>query len=179
MRFTYLDVGATASTPPARFAVDLTRVELGSGKQTFEIAKKAITEWKQFALGWVEAVPTDTAIREGETVAVVARAMGFWWLNAARIVYVIDEHSEAGARFGFAYGTLPGHVESGEERFLIEWDRASDQVHYDILAFSRPRHILTRIGRRQVRHRQLRFGRESSAAMQRTVADFWRHKHQD
>ena len=41
---------------------------------------------------------------------------------------------------------VPGHVESGEERFLVEWDRNTDQVWFDILAFSRPRHILTRIG---------------------------------
>ena len=41
-------------------------------------------------------------------------------------------------RFGFAYGTLPGHAESGEERFLIEWDQDEDGVWFDILAFSRP-----------------------------------------
>ena len=39
------------------------------------------------------------------------------------------------SRFGFAYGTLPGHGGSGEERFLIERDR-DDGVWYDILAFS-------------------------------------------
>ncbi len=50
------------------------------------------------------------------------------------------------SRFGFAYGTLPGHVESGEERFLVEWDRGDDAVWYDILAFSRPNHVLTRLG---------------------------------
>ena len=28
--------------------------------------------------------------------------------------------------------TLPGHVESGEERFLTEWDRSDDAVWFDI-----------------------------------------------
>jgi uncharacterized protein (UPF0548 family) len=73
------------------------------------------------------------------------------------------------ARFGFAYGTLPGHVEKGEERFLLEWDRSSDRVYYDILAFSKPNHIMTRLGYPLVRRTQKRFGRESSASMFRAI----------
>jgi uncharacterized protein (UPF0548 family) len=49
-------------------------------------------------------------------------------------------------RHGFAYGTLPGHAESGEEWFLVEWDRTDGGVCYDILAFSRPQQILARLG---------------------------------
>ena len=56
----------------------------------------------------------------------MGRAIGLWWLNACRIVYVVDESGPI-SKFGFAYGTLPGHVESGEERFLIEWDRGDEQ----------------------------------------------------
>ena len=43
-------------------------------------------------------------------------------MNAGRVVYLVDEDGPV-PRFGFAYGTLPGHAESGEERFLVEWDR--------------------------------------------------------
>ena len=68
-----------------------------------------------------------------------------------------------------AYRTLPGHVESGEERFLAEWDRGDDGVWYDILAFSRPNHVLTRLGYPVVRRLQKRFGRDSAAAMLRAV----------
>jgi len=71
--------------------------------------------------------------------------------------------------FGFAYGTLPGHVERGEERFLVEI-ADDDSVRYDILAFSQPKHLLTKIGYPFVRRLQKRFGRESSAAMVRAVA---------
>ena len=70
-------------------------------------------------------------------MAVIARRLGLWWLNACRIVYVVDEPGPV-SRYGFAYGTLPDHAGSGEERFLVEWDRASGEVWYDILAFSRP-----------------------------------------
>ena len=99
-----------------------------------------------------------------EVVGIAARVWGVWSLNAARIVYVIDESQ----RFGFAYGTLPGHVEMGEERFLIERTE-DDSVWYDILAFSRPRHLLTKLGYPMIRRLQKRFGRESAAAMQRIV----------
>ena len=83
---------------------------------------------------------------------------------------VVDEPGPV-RRFGFAYGTLPDHVESGEERFVVEWDEASGEVWYDILAFSRLRHPLVRIGNPYVRRMQKRFGKESAAAMQRTVRD--------
>lgn len=170
--FTYPAVGATASNTsmPEGFVVDHTRVELGKGPDVFARAKAALERWGQFDLCWLEAYPSDTFLRKGETVVVVARAGGLWWTNAARIVYAIDEGTEAASRFGFAYGTLPGHVESGEERFLIEWDRATDVVSFDILAFSRPRHFLVRLNRRRARAMQKRFAAESAAAMQRAAA---------
>lgn len=40
-------------------------------------------------------------------------------------------------RCGFAYGTCPGHPESGEEAFLVEWD-TDDVVWLRVIAFSRP-----------------------------------------
>jgi len=83
---------------------------------------------------------------------------------------VVDERDRPVTRFGFAYGTLPEHAESGEERFLIEWDRAGGGVWYDILAFSRPRQLLARLGQPWVRRLQKRFGRESAKVMASAVA---------
>jgi uncharacterized protein (UPF0548 family) len=166
--FTYEAVGATAGTPPAGYVVDRTRIRLGEGEAVFRSASAALRRWEQFRLGWVEAWPPDTPIQTGEVVAVMGRALGVWWLNACRVVYVVDEAGPV-SRFGFAYGTLPGHVESGEERFLVEWDRNDDAVWYDILAFSRPHHVLTRLGYPVVRRLQKRFGRDSAAAMLRAV----------
>jgi uncharacterized protein (UPF0548 family) len=166
--FTYAAVGATAGTPPAGFDVDRTRVRLGAGEPVFRAAVDALRRWEQFRLGWVGAWPSDTPVRAGEAVAVVGRAVGLWWRNACRVVYTVDEAGPV-ARFGFAYGTLPGHVESGEERFLVEWDRADGGVWYDILAFSRPSHLLARLGYPVVRRAQKRFGRHSAAAMLRAT----------
>ena len=50
-----------------------------------------------------------------------------------RVVYVVDQPS----RKGFAYGTLPGHPERGEESFMVD-HREDDSVWLTIRAFSRP-----------------------------------------
>ena len=134
----------------------------------FTKAKLALGRWDQFRLGWMEAWPPETPIHTGEVVAVITHEIGLWWLNACRIVYVVDELGPI-RRFGFAYGTLPNHAGTGEERFLVEWDRASGEVWYDILAFSRPHQLLPRLGYPYMRRVQKRFGKESAAAMVRTV----------
>ena len=166
--FSYSPVGATAHTPPAGYVVDRTRIELGAGESVFLAAKAALQRWEHFRLGWVEPWPPETPIQSGEVVAIMAWTAGLWTLNCCRIVYVVDEAGPI-KRFGFAYGTLPGHVESGEELFQIEWDQDINSVWYDILAFSRPNHFLTRLGYPLVRHTQKRFGRDSAAAMFRAV----------
>jgi len=163
--FTYPSVGSTATTPPPGYTVDRTRVQLGEGEAVFRAARAALERWEQFNLGWVKALPTDLPLRAGEVVAVVARLVGVWWVNACRIVYAVDEPT----RFGFAYGTLPDHAESGEERFLVEWDQTTDAVWYDIVAFSRPRHPLARLGYPLTRRAQRRFAHDSADAMRRAV----------
>ncbi|MEO6811860.1 MAG: DUF1990 domain-containing protein [Isosphaeraceae bacterium] len=166
--FSYSAVGATATQPPLGFNVDHTRIKLGEGEPVYQAARTALRHWRQFDLGWVEARPPETPILAGELVAVVARAIGFWWINACKIVYIIDESGPV-RRFGLAYGTLPDHAGRGEERFLIEWDQADNSVWYDILAFSKPNHVLPQLGYPLVRRKQKRFGRESAAAMLKAV----------
>lgn len=164
--FTYAAVGTTnEGSTPRGFNADHARFQLGSGEQTFARAKESLRRWAQFNLSWGHAFPADTPIEEGRTVAVAFHSLGLWCVGYARIVYVIDEPR----RFGFAYGTLPGHMENGEEQFLIE--RADDgTVWYSIRAFSRPKHVLTWLGYPYVRRLQKRFVRESAEAMRRAVA---------
>ena len=164
--FTYAEVGATNATPPSGYNVDHNRIRVGEGEATYRRAVEALKSWRQFELGWVAIMPGDVPVEVGATVAVRARAVGTWSLNACRVVYVIDESR----RWGFAYGTLPGHVECGEERFLIEW-LADDSVWYDILAFSRPQHPLAKVSSPFARMLQKRFARESLARIKSLVED--------
>jgi uncharacterized protein (UPF0548 family) len=76
----------------------------------------------------------------GTVVGVLGPHFGLWSLNSCRIVYVIEEEASLLKRYGFAFGTLPGHVERGEERFTVEWDRADDSVSYEVFAFARLAH---------------------------------------
>jgi uncharacterized protein (UPF0548 family) len=164
LAFTYSAVGATAAAPPVGYVVDHTRIKLGTGQAAFAAAKDALHKWEQFRLGWVEPCWPDTPIEPEKVVGVLARTCCLWSLNACRIAYVVNEPR----RFGFAYGTLHDHVESGEELFTVEWHE-DDVVWYDILAFSQPNHFLARLGYPLVRRLQQRFARDSAASMQRAV----------
>lgn len=62
-------------------------------------------------------------------------------LAPCRIVYLIHDAEN----FGFAYGTLPGHPESGEEAFHIARTTDGD-VSFGIHVFSRPADPLARLG---------------------------------
>lgn len=154
--FTYPEVAATKTTPPSSYNVDHNRVQVGNGEAVFKTGVEALTNWRHFDLGWVTIVPRGVPIEVGATVAVKARAFGTWSLNATRVVYTIGE----ARRFGFAYGTLPDHVECGEERFSIEW-LPDDSVWYDILAFSRPQHPLVKLSTPLARRLQKQFARDS------------------
>lgn len=173
--FSHAHPGATRSGPTGLgqrvapgFDIDHYRIRIGRGDATFERGRAILERWGQFDLGWAEICFPDTPLEVGSTVGVLARVMGVWSLNISRVVYTIDDVDPTGARtFGFAYGTLPAHVESGEERFVIECG-PDGEVSYEILAFSRPAAWPARLGRPVARRVQRRFARESQ---QRIVAE--------
>ncbi len=167
--FSYKEVGASREgAPPKGYVVDRYRVKLGEGPEAYERAKEALRAWRQFDHGWVSLLPPGAPIEVGTTIGVLARHCGFWSLNTARVVYLIEE-SGGVERFGFAYGTLPGHGERGEERFSVEWCREDSSIYYDVLAFSRPKHPLVWLGYPFVRLLQRRFSRDSKKAMVRAM----------
>ena len=162
--FTYDEVGRTRDDDmPPGYAVDRNRIQLGTGSAAYASAQRQLRTWKMFP-PWTAIAPITTPIEAGHTLAVLVNALGLWFLNAARIVYVIEEPR----RFGFAYGTLPGHAERGEERFLVE-HLADDSVWYDVRAFSEPRFWGARLAYPITRHLQKRFARDSKASMLRAL----------
>jgi uncharacterized protein (UPF0548 family) len=154
--------------PPHGFKTDHNRVLLGTGSTVFERSVTAIERWEMFNIGWLTLCWPDTPIRAGEVVAVLARHLGFWSLNACRIVSTIDVDGPVQA-FGFRYATLDAHAESGQEQFKIEWRHDDDSIWYDILAYSRPNAILSMLGYPIARSLQKRFARDSMAAMCRAA----------
>jgi len=167
--FSYEEVGATrVGATPGGYVADRYRVKLGEGEDAYRRAADALRDWRQFGLGWTSLRPLRAPIEEGSVVAVLVRHLGFRSLNPARIVYTLDDRGPL-QRFGFAYGTLPGHSEKGEELFSIEWNRADGSgegsVHYAVFAFSRPDHPLAWLGYPFTRMLQKRFIRDSQRAM--------------
>jgi len=163
--FSYAEVGesrelGTGKRAPRGYRVDHHRERLGSGAELFARTRHAITEWRMFSLDWIVFCWPYLRIAPGEVCAVLAHHLGFWSMNAARIVYVIDEPD----RFGFGYGTLPGHAYRGEERFLVE-RLDDDSVWYDAAAFSRPNHWVVRAGLPVARLVQRQFGPASAEAL--------------
>lgn len=147
------------------YNIDHNRIITGQGDEDWQRAKDAVRNWKMFDFPWVELCWPDTPIEEGRNVAILVSHLGFYSLNAARIVYTIDEPN----CFGFAYGTLTSHGESGEERFSVEMDTDPGEVWYHLYAFSRPNHVLAKLGYPVSRMLQKRFAADSKDAMRRAV----------
>ena len=166
----YKEVGASRKVAPevAGYVVDHNRVRLGTGEETFGRAVDALRGWRMFEVGWVRVCWPETRVEVGNTVAVLGKHYGLWSLNACRVVYQVEEEDSGVRRSGFAYGTLPEHAESGEERFAVEWGR-DDEVWYDIYAFSKPNNALASIGKPFARILQRRFARDSMRAMEKAV----------
>jgi uncharacterized protein (UPF0548 family) len=163
-RFSYAEIGASAGKIPAGYNIDHNRIRLGKGEDCWQRAEDAMHRWEMFNMPWLRLYWPTAPIRIGTNVAVSVYHLGFYSLNACRIVYLVDEDGPV-KRFGFAYGTLLEHAESGEERFMIEWDGRDDSVCYDILAFSRPRKLPARLGYPISRALQRRFAEGSKRAM--------------
>ena len=171
--YSYPEVGLTRdggkALPPSlrnRYDVDRYEVVLGAGAELFARARTALFAWAPFGMDWLALQGAEEPVAEGRVVATLARAAGLWTLNPCRVVYVQDE---GGDRAAWAYGTLGGHVEIGEERFQVVHDAASDQVLYEVMAVSRPGHLLAQLGYAYARRVQARFRLDSAAAMQRAV----------
>lgn len=114
-----------------------------------------------------------TEVQENATVCLTVELGLLWLVFACRIIYTFEnEQPEPGEtsslmRFGYAYGTLSGHPEKGEERFSVEWNRENNQVCYEIVALSQPGSLLVKVASPFARLMQARFARDSGRAMQR------------
>lgn len=126
--FSYDHVGSTLD-PERHDGPGIHRhdVEVGAGPVAFVAAREALRTWvPQRGIG-AEIHPPDQTVAPGVTVLVLPRLGPFGIVAPDRVVDVIDEPR----RYAFAYGTLAGHPERGEESFTIE-HHADDRVTFTI-----------------------------------------------
>jgi uncharacterized protein (UPF0548 family) len=163
----YSPVGQARSAQRG-FRLDEESAVVGSGRAAYERAKEALAGWQHFALGWIEVFPTAARITPGTDLAVLVHHLGFWSLNGCRVVYSIDNAD--GTQFGFAYGTLTNHAESGEVLFQVTFAPDNGHVTYTIRAASKANAALAVLGYPVVRSLQRRFRRDSVRAVARAIA---------
>lgn len=166
--FSYAEHLATLGTMPSReYAVDEYGTSLGRGEACFARARAALMRFANYPPAWT-TVLTDGEREPCEGLVFVAHIahFGFHSMNSCRVHRVFDE---PGLRYGFVFGTLLGHEEQGEESFFVTRDPSTDEVRYDVRAFSRPRGALARLGAPFARSLQRRFHVDTCAAM-RAVA---------
>jgi uncharacterized protein (UPF0548 family) len=159
-QLTYASVGATRDgVLPQGFHHDRAQLRLGDGS-SFGRAREGLLRWQAHIGAGARVHPADPPA-EGATVLVTIALGPLQAIVPCRVLYVDDEPD----RFAFAYGTLPGHPERGEEAFAVERD-GGDTV-FRIVAFSRPADLLTRLGspvpRRVQRHFTRRYLRALAA----------------
>jgi uncharacterized protein (UPF0548 family) len=138
--FTYTEIGATADgaqLPPGYRHVRRS-ARIGTGRERFERAGAAVLRYGMLRGAGVR-VAASTEVAQAGTL-VLGRLGPI--PAPCRVVYVVDEPNCR----GFAYGTLPGHAVTGEERFAVRYDPADGAVSAELVVFSRPATWWSRLG---------------------------------
>ena len=149
---TYSEIGATRNDAlPDGYTHD--RYHATLPRDGFDRAVDGLRHWQAHRGAGVTIHPAGAPVEPGANVLVVARVGPVSVIAPCRVVYVVTERD----RFGFAYGTLPGHPERGEEAFIVE--RTAAASSFSIVAFSRPAALTARLGRPIARRVQRRFTR--------------------
>lgn len=131
LTFTYPEVGATSGALPAGYRHVRRVAEVGFGPEYFQAAARALRSWRVHERAGLRVFAAEPAA-PGTVVQFRVGRHPFVVSAPCRVVYTVDEPS----RSGFAYGTLPGHPESGEEAFVLAIDE-DGTVTFRITALSR------------------------------------------
>jgi uncharacterized protein (UPF0548 family) len=127
--FTYPEVGATAGPLPEGYHHVRESAAIGRGRERFETAASRVMLWGMLRGVGLKVTASSEVAEVGSTVVVRMGPVR----APCRVVYVLEEEN----RRGFAYGTLRGHPESGEELFAVRYEPSSDAVYAEVTAFSR------------------------------------------
>ena len=138
---TYGEVGATETEYlPIGYRHDRHRRRIGAAA-SFDRAAAGLRSWQVHKGIGARVIPDEPITQVGASHLVVMRLGPVRVVAPVRIVHIIDETD----RQGFAYGTLPGHPEKGEESFTVSRTSEGGTV-FEITAFSRPSELLVRLG---------------------------------
>jgi uncharacterized protein (UPF0548 family) len=132
--------GDEAALPPG-YRHSRREVAVGRGGVGFAAAREALLSWEMHRRVGLRVTATAPRAEAGVDVVCWRGAGPFRMTIPCRVVAAGSDESSA----GFAYGTLPGHPERGEEAFLVR-RRDDDVVTLTIVAFSRPARWYAQLG---------------------------------
>ncbi|GAA2273665.1 DUF1990 domain-containing protein [Streptomyces ruber] len=162
--FTYEHVGATLSghCPPGFHPLQV-RTRIGEGTDVFTRASDALLTWELHRAIGVGLEAGAPGAAPGVDVTVTLAGL----IKApCRVVWTLAEPR----RRGWAYGTLQGHPECGEESFVVA--RTGDgSVWLTVTAFSRPAKWYARAGGAATRGLQHAYARRCGAVLRRLCTD--------
>ncbi|MFD3531089.1 DUF1990 family protein [Streptomyces sp. NPDC058664] len=163
---TYPEVGATR-TPEAlpEGYHHLRHTEtVGHGRAAYEAAGAAVTTWRMHRASGAR-VRSDADRAEPGAAVEISAGIGPLRLGVpCSVIWTAYEKR----RTGFAYGTLTGHPECGEESFVIDLD-PDGTVRFTVTAFSRPATWYTRLGGPVVPLLQRAYARHLGRTLRRLV----------
>jgi uncharacterized protein (UPF0548 family) len=137
---TYSEVGQSMGVLPSGYRHLRRSAVVGSGAEEFAGAAHALFSWQAHLRAGLR-VAASSATAEPGTVVLLGLVAGVIRIDApCRVICAVNEPH----RRGFAYGTLPGHPERGEEAFIIEQCR-DGTVMFTITAFSAPATLLAKV----------------------------------
>jgi len=159
----YKNAGMTRSGPHRGYRHHKASVSLGVG--TFKEGREVLRAWgAQRGAGF--GVHPERPVAQGMAVLVYGRLGPLYTSVCCRVIYIIDEDD----RWGFAYGTLPHHVERGEESFIVSKDK-EDNVTFTVESLSRPASVVARLGSPIARAIQNRITGRYLEALRRSVTN--------
>ena len=177
LRFSYDAVGSTRydEAPQGYHRLEY-RARIGAGSEVFARAGAALLNWRMHRSAGLPmttdgpaAIGVNALGRLGAGMLIgrlrTLSPLGLVGLPVpSRVVWTVDEPD----RIGFAYGTLEGHPESGEESFVVTRD--PDGVYFTVRAYSRPATWYARLGGPATRQAQQYAARRYATALQRLAS---------
>ena len=110
-------------------------------RRDFDAAARDLFVWKMHSQAGLQVQASDIPLRRNTVVLMRWRLGGLSIRIPCRVIEVVEEPE----RWGFTYGTLAGHPEAGEERFVLE-HLDDGRILFTITASSRSASALARLG---------------------------------
>ncbi|MFJ8076567.1 DUF1990 family protein [Streptomyces sp. NPDC096176] len=162
----YAEVGATRLGPlPARYHHLHHTARIAKGRAAFEAAGTAVTTWGMHRASGAGVRATAAHAEPGVRVEISVGVGPLRLAAPCEVIWTVHNKD----RTGFAYGTLTGHPEAGEESFVVDL-HDDGTVWFTVTAFSRPAAWYTRLGGPLVPVAQRWYARRLGRTLRRIAA---------